>query len=320
MSDLARTESQRAAAEYLRELLLKPGRYRDSWQCLATRPRDDVINQLAVTEVLANQVRLTPSSPGEAQMMSYQLRDVVSGALTGGQLSQHVLQRFVEAFEFSEHEAERLWRLWNGSAAIRVMSGSHAVPSQAEEDLKLAMGPRRHGTLSLHDHLWIGADGRIDRSRIIHVVEASASGVDRIPYVCDTNVLTLEVGRGCKDLTSEVRQIAKGVFATEILLSRSLDLGETTTFEYFVTYRYPGDFENPEERESRRAVMRQLNNLDMRVEFHQDRLPARLFWASWDGVEGEMVEREPLTLDVQHSAHRYLRTLEMTVAGFYWEW
>ncbi len=31
------------------------------------------------------------------------------------------------------------------------------------------------------------------------------------------------------------------VFATEILLARTLDLGETATLDYWITYKFPGD-------------------------------------------------------------------------------
>ncbi len=75
--------------------------------------------------------------------------------------------------------------------------------------------------------------------------------------------------------------------STEILLARTLDLGETITLEYWITYRFPGDPEDPAEREFRRAVMRHVENLDMRVEFHPDKLPAQVWWAHWDGVDGK---------------------------------
>ena len=321
MSDAARLRAQRAAAEYLRQLLLKPGRYRDSWQGhVVARPRDDVINQLAVAEVIASQLRSVPGRPGESQMTPYQLRDIVSGALSGGQLSVQALELFIDAFGFSADEAGRLRRLWAGSSRIGLMSGTHAVGVSAEHDVDVAIGPRRHHTVSLHDHIWVAADGRIDRARTMQVIEAIAPGVDRIAFLCDTNVLTLEVGQGCKELAGESRQISADVFATEILLARGLDLGETLTLEYWLSYRYPGDPSDPSEREYRRAVMRQVDNLDMRIEFHPDKLPANVWWAHWDGVDGAILEQEPVTLDIQQSAHRYVRSLEKTVVGFYWHW
>jgi hypothetical protein len=316
----ARPDNRRAASDYLQQLLLKPGAYRQSWEQYVSRERRGTINQLAVAEVIARHLWSSPRTPADESITPHKLKDTVSRALTGRLLSQPALSLFIAAFGFSEHEAGRLWRLWNGSATIGVLSGSHAVPMQAEREVTEVLGPRRHQTLSLHDHVYVGADGRVERARSLHVIEATAQGVDRIPYLCDTNVLTLEVTQGGKELSGDVRQIADDVFSTDILLARTLDLGETITLEYWITYRYPGDAADPAEREFRRACMRHTENLDMRVEFHPERLPARVWWARWDGIEGGVLDREAVTLDSEHSAHRYIRSLDKTVAGFYWEW
>jgi hypothetical protein len=318
-TNVARAGSRRAASEYLQQLLLKPGAYRQAWECYATRERQGTINQLAVAEVLARHLRSAPRTPADADLTPHQLKDTVSRALTGRLLSRSALALFIDAFELSEHESGRLWRLWNGSATISVMSGTHAVPACAAQEVDAAVGPRLHQTLSMHDHVWVDSDRRINRARTMQVIEANAQGVDRIPFICDTNVLTLEVGQGCKELSGEVRRISPDVFATQILLARTLDVGETLTFEYWLTYRYPGA-SDPAEREYRRGGIRQVDNLDMRIEFHPDALPARVWWAHWDGGDGGVLEREAVSLDSQHSVHRYLRSLEKTVVGFYWEW
>jgi hypothetical protein len=317
MSDAARLSAQRAAAECLRQLLLKPGAYRDAWRChvAGARPRDEVINQLAVAEVLASHSK--PGRGGDAPVMPYQLRDVVSGALSGSQLSPETLERFIEAFGFHDHDASQLRRLLAGSSRIGVLVGTRAVPVGVEPDVDAALGPRQHQTLSLHDHIWVGADGQIDRSRTMHVVEAIAPGVDRIPLACDDNVLTLEVGQGCKELGGQLRWIGGDLFATEILLSRTLDIGETLTLEYWLSYRWPpGDLAA---REYRRVGMRQLYNLDIRVEFDPDWLPSGVWWTHWDGTDGKPLAQEAVSLDSQRSAHRYVRLLERTAAGFSWE-
>jgi hypothetical protein len=319
-TNAVRARGRRAASDYLQQLLLKPGTYRQAWERYATRERQGTINQLAVAEVLARHLRSAPRTPADADLTPHQIKDTVSRALTGRLLSRPALALFIDAFGLSEHESGRLWRLWNGAATIRVMSGTHAVPACSAQDLDAAIGPRLHQTLSMHDHVWVGSDGRIDRLRALQVIEAGAQGVDRIPFICDTNVLTLEVGQGCKELTGEMRRIGPDVFATQIVLARTLDLGETLTFEYSVSYRFPGDPRDPAEREYRRGGIRQVDNLDMRIEFHPDRLPARVWWAHWDGGDGGVLEREAVSLDSQHSVHRYLRSLEKTVAGFYWEW
>jgi hypothetical protein len=313
-------DGRRAASHYLQQLLLKPGSYRRSWEQYVSRERPGTINQLAVAEVIARHLWSVPRSPADVDVTPHQLKDTVSRALTGRLLSRPALSLFIEAFGFSEHEAERLWRLWNGSASIGVMSGSHAVPLQAEHEVTKVLGPRQHQTLSLHDHVYVGEDGRIDRARMLQVIEATAQGVDRIPFLCDTNVLTIEVGQGGKELAGKVRHIRDDLFFTEILLARTLDLGETITLEYWITYRFPGDASDPAEREFRRAVMRHVENLDMRVEFDPNRPPAQVWWARWDGVDGDVLQQEAVTLDNQNSAHRYVRSLDKTVVGFYWQW
>ena len=238
MSDVARLRAQRWAAEYLRELLLKPGPYRDSWHRYVARPpRDDVINQLAVTEVIAAHQHSAAGRAAESQMLPYQLRDVVSGALFAGQLNTETLELFIAAFGFEEDEVGRLRRLLAGSSRIGVMSGTRAVPVIAEHEVDAAIGRRKHQTVSLHDHVWVTADGRIDRARTLQVIEAIEPAVDRVPFMCDTNVLTLEVGLGCKVVAAPVRRIGADVFATDILLARALELGETLTFEYCLSYR-----------------------------------------------------------------------------------
>lgn len=316
MSDVAPL----AAAEYLRELLLKPGPYRESWHRHVVRPRKDVINQLAVAEAIAAHQPSGHGRGGESPMLTYQLREVVSGALFGGQLNTETLELFIAAFRFSEDDAGRLRRLLAGSSRINVMSGTSAVPVIAAHEVDAAIGRRKHQTLSLHDHVWLTADGRIDRVRTMQVIEAIAPAVDRIPILCDTNVLTLEVGQGCKELAGPVRRIGADVFATDILLARTLDTGETLTLEYWHSYRYSGDRGDRVEQQYRRGVLRRADNLDMRVEFHPDKLPARVWWAHWDGADDTIVDEEEVTLDIQHSAHRYVRSIEKTVVGFYWQW
>lgn len=284
------------------------------------RARPGEITQLAVAEVLARYLWSYPRVPGDADALPHQLKDTVSRALSGRLLSRSALALFIDAFGLTDHEADRLWRLWEGSGTISVLSGPRAMTSRTEQEVHAALGPRRHQTLSLHDHVYVGSDGLLARTRTLQVVEAIADGLDRIPYLYDTNALTLEVGQGCTDLSGELYQVSEQVFATHIALARALDAGETTTLEYWTTYQYRGDPLDPREREYRRAVMGRLENFDMRVEFHPDKLPSGVWWASWDGVEGEVLDREPVGLDSQYSVHRYLRFIEKTVAGFYWSW
>ena len=312
----ADSPGRRAAADYLQQLLLKPGEYRRAWERHVVRARPGAINQLAVAEVLAQYLRSQQSS----DLRPLQMKDTVSRALSGRVLSRTALGLFIAAFKFSDHEANRLWRLWNGTGMISVLAGSHAIPPQAEEHVERVLGPPRHQSLSLHDHVFVGADGRLERTRTIQVIEAVVAKVDSIPFLYDTSALTVEVSRGCSRLSGELRQLRPDVFMTDILLAGTLELGETAALEYWTTYRLPGDLTDPFECEYRRGVLGHMENFDMRVEFDPGRLPAHVWWATWDGVEGAVLDQQEVTLDSQHAAQRFLRSVDRAVVGFRWDW
>jgi hypothetical protein len=320
VSDVPPPAGRRAAAKYLRELLAQQGPYRRRWEQHVVRSRSGEITQLAVAEVLARYLWNHPRVTGDADVLPRQLKDTVARALSGTLLSRPTLALFIEAFRISPGDSARLWRLWEGSGRISVLSGPRAMGAQTEGELHSAFGPRRHQTVSLHDHVYVGPDGRIARTRTLQVIEAIVDGLDRIPYMYDTSALTLEVGQGCGDITGELYQISENVYATEIPLAKELYAGETSSLEYVTTYKYPGNLSDPHEREFRRAVMRRLENFDLRVEFHPDMLPPRIWWTVWDGVDGDPVEQESASLGAQHEVHRYLRSVEKTVVGFRWSW
>lgn len=320
MSDSAASAGRRAASSYLRELLQRPGPYRRQWEQHVVRARPGEINQLAVAEVLARRLWSYPRGAGDADVLPHQLKDTVGRGLSGRLLSRPTLGLFIEAFGISDADADRLWRLWEGSGTISVLSGSRALTPRTEQELAAAIGPRPHRTLSLHDHLTIGADGRPVRMRIMQVIEAVADRVNRIPLLHDIQAVTIEVGQGCEGVSADRYQVSDELFVTYLQLAGTLEAGQTTTLEYWVSYQYPGGADDPGERAYRRAFMSRQENFDIRVEFHPDRLPASIWWATWDGVSGPVLEQETVTLDAQHSVHRYLRFLEKTVAGFHWTW
>jgi hypothetical protein len=152
------------------------------------------------------------------------------------------------------------------------------------------------------------------------VVESLVDGLESIPYLYDTNAITLETGQGCGEPSGFLYQIRAGVYATDIPLSKVLARGETLPPEYLTSYSYPGNRDDPQECQFRRAAMNSLENLDLRLEFHPGTLPASVWWAVWDGVDGDVARQERVSLDRQHSVHRYLRSLERAVVGYHWSW
>ena len=317
MTEPQLTAGRQAAGRYLRELLLRPGRYRQLWESRAERTRPGAINHLAVANVLAHHLWNAPRATGSSDVLARQLKDTVGRALSGQVLSRSTLALFVAAFGFTPQEEDRLWRLWRGSGRITVLAGPRAMRSGAVAKVVSELGPRRHQTVSLHDHVYVGADRRLTRTRTLQVVEAIVDGLDAIPYLYDTSAVSLELGQGCAGPTGPFRRIGD-LYATDIPLTRTLSLGETLTLEYWTCYEY--DPADPGERQYRRAVMATLENFDIRVEFHPDQLPAAVWWAMWDGMEGGVLDQELVVPDNQYSVHRYLRSLERSVVGFHWSW
>ncbi len=299
-------------AAYLRELLLQPGRYRQRWAQYAERTRPGEINQLAVADVLAHYLWRNPRSAGDVDVLPRQLKDTVLRAISGRVLSKASLTLFIEAFDLASHDAELLWRLWEGSGRTRMQAGPRAM----RPERSAALGPLQHQTLALHDHHYLGADGMPDRQRTLHVIEAIVDGLDRIPFRFDSDDLTLEVGQGCRAASGPFRKITDALYTTDILLAKPLARGDTLTLEYWMIFHFP---ERPAS-DYRRASRARMENVDIRVEFHPDMLPGAIWWASWDGIEGDIVEQDAVSLDSQHSVHHYLKTLEDAVVGFHWAW
>jgi hypothetical protein len=309
--DSAPTGAQ-AAAAYMRELLLRPGRYRRKWEQYAERSRRGQVNQLAVAEVLAHYLWEHPRTKGDVDVLPRQLKDTTSRALSGKLLTKATLGLFSDAFGFGALEREQLRKLWEGSAHVRVLSGPRAI----RDDRAGMLGSPRVKTLSLHDHHYLGPDGLPAKHRVIQVIEAIVDGVDRVPYRADTNALTIEVGQGFSGLAGPVYQPIAELFVVDMLLARPLAAGETATLEYSTSFHYAV----PPPPEFRRVVQFFVENLDIRVEFHPDKLPSNVVWAVWDGLEGPIIEREHVALDSQFAVHRYLRLAEKTAVGFHWDW
>ena len=78
--------------------------------------------------------------------------------------------------------------------------------------------------------------------------------------------------------------------------------------------------EAPRSKFHRRTVVVSMENLDIRVQFHPDKMPRSVLWAVWNGLDGPIVASEPVELDSQCAVHRFLRFAQQTVAGFRWEW
>ena len=104
MTDAPSEFGRRAAASYLRELLLRPGRYRRVWEQHAVRLRPGAINQLAVAEAVAQHLWNHPRAAGPSDVVAHQLKDTVARALTGRLVSRSALQLLIDTFGLTGQE------------------------------------------------------------------------------------------------------------------------------------------------------------------------------------------------------------------------
>src|SRR5260370_19645559 len=153
--DSATPTGAQAAAAYMRELLLRPGRYRRKWGQYAERSRLGKVNQLAVAEVLAHYLWEHPRVKGDVDVLPRQLKDTASRALSGKLLSQATLTLFMDAFGVGTLRRDHLLKLSETSAHVRVLSGPRAIG----DDKARVLGSPRLKTLSLHDHHYLARDG-----------------------------------------------------------------------------------------------------------------------------------------------------------------
>ena len=307
--DISSSNVQQAAS-HLHQLLLRD--YRDRWiRYQRERERRGEVHQRAVTEVLKRFVDRNRAQTRYRGVSLDSLPQRVSRALRGDTLSRTTLELFIDAFGLSEDDGSRLRRIHDGTDKIRVLTGPSAVPAEAAA----ALGPPRHRTTSVHEHHYVGADGRPAWHRTHQVIEAAEDRLERYPYRCDTSALAVEVEEGGR-LAGPLYPIGGGLFAVDILLDEPLALGEETSLTYLTLFHY----EQAPPPEMRRVSRQAMHNLSMRVEFHPARIPRHVWWAVWDGMDGEIIERDECGLRASRYVFKRLDSIEQSVVGFTWEW
>ena len=292
------------ACTYLRMLLLRPGEYRNRWE----QRRDQAAAEdryQAVARVIEDAGdRVLVGTPGTA------MAEVARRALEGAELSPPVADAFVNGFGLTTRQAQRLRDLLRGSPTIRVISG-HTLPPE-----RYQAGQLRHETLSLHELHVLGPDGWPAEHETIQVIRATEDGLDAMPYRFDTDELMVQVIRGGR-VGERPYRVDDSIFGVDIVLPRPLKAGETALMQYRCTFFY----KSAPAPELRRAVLRGARDLTMWVTFHPQRVPARVFRATWDRLDlARVTERVHVELDDELSVHHRFGRVEKAVVGFYWEW
>lgn len=297
----------RGAAVYLRDLLLRPGAYRQRWERRVDRTRGREINQRAVCKVLASKLWEEGEDVNEAS-----LKDRVSRALRGEVLSPETLDLFISAFRMSDEHAAALRQQWEGTQQAPVVIGDLEPP----EEISGYQAPR-HETLMLHEHHWLGPDGLPVRHRTQMNIRSHIDGLSSYQYRLDTSHAKIKAVHGGR--YGELYQINDDVWAVDLVFPRPLARGETHYMEFWTLLKY----DTPPPREMRRGTHGRTENLDLRVQFSPKKVPSIVWWAEWGhyrGPNNKIIERVPRSLDNELSVHHYLEAIERAVVGFCWEW
>ncbi len=303
---------QRSAGLHLAVLLRQPGPYRDLWEKTSLTTPPGGINQAAVCQVIAEYLWDAGERPETDLELARQLKDRVSRALSGKGISPETIRWFVNAFQLAPNDAQRVHELFNGQLHALTIYGS-MPPPHPSSGVRLS----EHETTLLFEHHTIGKEGLPIRHHTQQTIRSLVDGLESYSYRMNATDATLRVVRGGK--VTGPRPIADGYFAFDIRFPVALRYGEEHYLDYWTRLHYS----SPPEPEFRRGTHQRVQHLYMRVEFHPKRLPSRLWWAEWsdhrDANRG-IVGREDVTLDAEHSAHRYLDSLERAIVGFFWEW
>lgn len=304
------------AARLLRELLLTRRDYRRQWERATKRGSTDQLRLAGVQRVLAQYLQDSGERSIDDEHLERELKDRVRRAIGEGVshrqrvLRADTLHLFVAAFGMSDADAEMLFDAWSDAEDPRFGS-SQALTEHPEG---VAFQERQHETILLQEFHTVGPDRLPFRHRTIQGIRATADGLASYPYVFDTTAAMVQVERGGK--AGPIYAIGEGLFVIDVQLPRPLEQGETASLEYYTWFRYS---EAPEPC-FRRQVRRRASNVELAVEFSRLNPPRRVWWSMWDGLEGPLIEDEPVGMANDLTVHRYLASVEEAVVGWRWEW
>lgn len=244
------------------------------------------------------------------------MKDLVSRAVTGQVLSARTLGIFVDAFAMPPADADELRDL-HGRGARRVPPRPPSVEDTPPGSVNGAAGAgvgdpgRSFRTIALHELHTLGPDGAPALHRTVHVIRAVRQ-LGSYPYLLDAGADRLQVVRGGR--AGRKYRVGRHE-AIDIEFHRPLRAGETGSFEYLCGFRHA----TTPATSFRRGGRDRLENVELHVRFHPDRLPERLWWAVWPGDDSTRpIAQEPVALDPDGMAHRFLEAIDGRAVGFRW--
>jgi hypothetical protein len=314
--------AEQAAAVYLWELLRLEGPYRDTWTVLAHAENLDVIegevNEQAVRRLVTDNLWREGELSEDPRRLDRNGRptrpwnDRIYDIRNGLRLSPSTLRAFIGAFEMSEEDQERLWRIHAGTE-----TSGRRVPSPRRPVSGLKVPPAEHQTITLHEFHYLGPDGLPHHHETLQCIRSLVDNLTSYPYRFDTDeVRDVKVRLGGK--AGGIYHVQDRVYAFDITLDTPLKLHEEVCLRYITRFSYkkhpPPDF--------RRAVPRTAEAVEIHVFFDKRRLPSAVWFVVWeDWPDGsKILYQEPVSLDANRAVYRCLTQCGGTVVGYRWEW
>jgi hypothetical protein len=299
-----------ATAQLLCDLLVRRPEYRRRWQRRIQRGAlTTPLSQAAVARVIAEHLWDSGERSDTEDALPRYLKDRVGRALNGSVLSAETLRWFVDAFGISEADANRLWAAHTGSgqpSSTVLNSLRHPRPLVARQ---------RHRTVAVFEHHHVGDNAFSIRHTTVHAIAAVTEPIDRYIYVPHVGSVEVEVEHGGR--MGRRMPFGGGLSALEILLTRPIWAGETTSLRYATRFTD----HTSQCLEYRRFAHGRTENIDIVVTFDRTRLPSRVWRTIWDDYQGgQVLSEERVALDEENSVHWFVGSLEQAVIGFRWQW
>jgi hypothetical protein len=295
------------ATRVLRDLLAAKPNYRKRWQQHAHRRRTEEVSQAAVAQVLALYLWDSGERDDADTDLARSLRHRVRRAFSGEQLTGETLTWFVEAFEMTRDDEQRLWHAFSGGG-VHAGGISHTLTTP-----QAFIKPQLHRTVSLFERYEFDEHHTLVSRHTLHVIRAVEADLQCYPFVHEALASRVEVVAG-GELGPEHTYGASVL--SEILLPKVLKKGDATALEYRTFY-----VPNCCPSEVRRVVRGRCENLDFAVQFSQSAIPASVTFCIWtDPHTGLPASTEEAELDMNGFAHRFVPFAEQAVLGFSWDW
>lgn len=305
-----RKSNVQTTSAFLRELLTTRSEYCALWVRWTQRRETTALSHAAVAQVIALHLWDMGERDDSSTNLARAIKDRVRRALAGETLTAETLGWFIHAFDMYESDANYLWVTFTGRPDDS--QAGISLTTMVERPMRW---PQRHRTLALFERYHIDGAGTLVARTINHVIMALEDGVGNYPFIYKGDALAVEILHG--GALGELHDEGDGTYSHNILLTRTLSAGSTTSLDYRVVYPSGGSLCS----EVRRAVRGRSANIDIAVQFERDRVPRATYWTVWsDATAGPPIEEATMGLDEWHRLHRFVRFAEHTALGFRWIW